>query len=113
MDSLQEIRKRLELYEQNGPAKLYYALNRKANEMAELLNSKSLNSLDLGDPKDKTFERMKIIWNDASTITTAITGLAMAIGITGDEEKDINKSNLIMTPESIANQFGDNKAHDV
>jgi hypothetical protein len=37
----------------------------------------------------------------------------MAIGITGDEEKDVNKNNLIMTPESIANQFGDNKAHDV
>jgi hypothetical protein len=113
VDSTQDIRKRLELYEQNGPAKLYYALNRKANEMAELLNSRSLNSLDLGDPKDKTFERMKIIWNDASTIITAISGLAMAIGVTGNEEKDVNKGNLIMTPESIANQFGDNKAHDV
>ena len=112
-ENIEEIKKRLELYEQNGPAKLFYALNRKANEMAELLNSKSLNSLDLGDPKDKTFERMKIIWNDASTITTAIAGLAMSIGITGDEEKDVKSSNPIMTPESIANQIGDNKAHDV
>lgn len=110
---IEELKKRLDLYEQNGPAKLYYSLNRKANEMADLLNSKSLNSLDLGDPKDKTFERMKIIWNDASSITTAITGLAMAIGITGDEEKDVKSRKNITTPESIANQFGDNKAHDV
>lgn len=110
---IDELKKRLDLYEQNGPAKLYYSLNRKANEMADLLNSKSLNSLDLGDPKDKTFERMKIIWNDASSITTAITGLAMAIGITGDEEKDVKSRKNITTPESIANQLGDNKAHDV
>jgi hypothetical protein len=113
MSNIEDYKRRLDLYEQNGPAKLYYSLNRKANEMADLLNSMSLNSLDLGDPKDKTFERMKVIWNDASSITTAITGLAMAIGITGDEEKDVKKSPVIVTPESIANQLGDNKAQDV
>ncbi len=113
IQNIDDLNKRLDLYEQNGPAKLYYSLNRKANEMADLLNSKSLNSLDLGDPKDKTFERMKIIWNDASSITTAITGLAMAIGITGDEDKDVKRNQIITTPESIANQLGDNKAQDV
>ena len=111
--NIEELIKRLELYEQNGPAKLYYSLNRKANEMADILNNTSLRTLDLSDAKDKTFERMKIIWNDATSITTAITGLAMAIGITGDEEKDIKKVKIITTPESIANQLGDNKSQDV
>jgi len=112
-NELQDLKKRLDLYEQNGPAKLYYSLNRKANEMADILNSLSLNSLDLSDAKDKTFERMKIIWNDASSITTSITSLAMAIGITGDEKEDTKPTRMITTPESIANQLGDNKSQDV
>jgi hypothetical protein len=112
-ENIEDFKIRLRLYEQNGPAKLYYSLNRKANEMADILNNTSLRSLDLSDAKDKTFERMKIIWNDATSITTAITGLAMAIGITGDEEKDVKKRQLITTPESIANQLGDNKSQDV
>jgi hypothetical protein len=37
----------------------------------------------------------------------------MAIGITGDEEKDVKKRQIITTPESIANQLGDNKSQDV
>jgi hypothetical protein len=112
-ENIDDFKKRLDLYEQNGPAKLYYSLNRKANEMADILNNTNLRALDLSDAKDKTFERMKIIWNDATSITTAITGLAMAIGITGDEEKDVKRSKIITTPESIANQLGDNKAQDV
>lgn len=112
-ETIDELKRQLSLYEQNGPAKLYYSLNRKANEMADILNSLSLNSLDLSDPKDKTFERMKIIWNDASSITTSITSLAMAIGITGNEKEDIKQVRVITTPESIANQLGDNKSQDV
>jgi hypothetical protein len=100
-------------YEQNGPAKLFYSLNRKANEMADLLNKTNLSSIVLDDPKDKTFERMKIVWNDASSITSAVTALEISAGITGDEEKDVKTKKYITTPESIANQLGDNKAQDV
>lgn len=112
-ESMQDLLKRLEFYEQNGPAKLYYSLNRKANEMADLLNKTNLSTLDLGDPKDKTFERMKVVWNDAASVTTAISALGMAIGVTGDEEKDTKSTMIITTPESIAHQLGDNKAQDV
>ena len=54
MAEIEELKKRLELYEQNGTAKLYYALNRKANEMADLLNKTNLSNLNLDDAKDKT-----------------------------------------------------------
>lgn len=112
-ENIEELKKTLELYEQPGIAKLYYALNRKANEMADILNNTSLRTLDLSDAKDKTFERMKIIWNDATTISTAIAGLGISAGITGNEEKDTKTRKQITTPESIANQLGDNKAQDV
>jgi len=88
---LEELKQRLLGYEQNGVAKLYYALNRKANEMADLLNKVNLADINLGDKDNKTFERMKVVWNDSASISNAIKELGTSFGITNDEEKDINK----------------------
>lgn len=55
------LEQRLALYEQNGDAKLYYALNRKASEMADLLNKTRLAEIDLDNKDGKTFERMRTI----------------------------------------------------
>lgn len=96
---------KLSFFEKNGIAKLYYSLNRKANEMADLLNKHTLSTLTLDDPKDKTFERLKIIWNDSSSLTEAIKSLEQSAGITGDEEKDL-KPRFRVTPESIAENMG-------
>jgi hypothetical protein len=96
---------KLSFFENNGTAKLYYALNKKANEMADLLNKHSLSTLNLDDPKDKTFERLKIIWNDSSSLTEAIKSLEQSAGITGDESKD-TQSRQRITPESIAGNIG-------
>ena len=84
-------------YEQNGAAKLAYSLNRKMNEMADILNKISLGSLDLTDPKDKTFERLKVVWNDAASIATSFKTLGELAGITGDEGKDVAKKPFIET----------------
>lgn len=96
---------KLKYFEMNGIAKLYYSLNRKANEMAELLNKHTLSNLTLDDPKDKTFERLKIIWNDSSSLTEAIKSLEQTAGITGDEGKDM-QPRFRITPESIADNMG-------
>jgi hypothetical protein len=82
---------KIALYEQNGAAKLYYSLNRKMNEMADLMNKTNLSTLLLDDPKDKTFERLKVIWNDAASIAVAIKTLGDSAGVTGDEKKDVEK----------------------
>ena len=98
-------------YEQNGAAKLFYSLNRKMNEMADMLNKSNLSTLDLTDPKDKTFERLKIVWNDAASIATAVKELGDAAGITNDEEKDSQfpKYRKSTTPETIANSIEEQK----
>ena len=97
-------------YEGDGVAKLFYGLNRKAGEMADLLNGTNLRTIDLADPKDKTFERLKVIWNDAASIATAVKTLGDNAGISGDEEKDIKTSKYkITTPESIADSISQNK----
>jgi hypothetical protein len=87
----EQLREQLRRYEQNGAAKLYYALNRKQNEMADLLNNKLLKDLQLDDPKDKTFDRLKVIWNDAASIATAAKTLGEVAGVTQDEKKDIER----------------------
>ena len=93
----EELQAKLKLYEQNGAAKLFYSLNRKMNEMADIMNKNSLANLSLDDPKDKTFERLKVIWNDASSIAAAVKELGSTAGVTGNEEKDVSKKPFVDT----------------
>jgi hypothetical protein len=99
METLEELRQRVALYEENGAAKLFYALNRKANEMADLLNKTNLSHLLIEDPKDKSFERLRVIWNDSNALAAAIKDLGTSAGVTGDEQKDVVKKPFV---ESIA-----------
>lgn len=107
-ETVDELKRQLAKYETNGVAKLFYSLNRKANEMADLLNKVNLANLALDDKNDKTFERLKIIWNDASSIATAVRALGETAGITNDEEKDTSKTvyKKITTPETMADSVG-------
>jgi hypothetical protein len=106
-EKIKELEGRLALYEENGPAKLYYSLRRKMNEMADLMNSTNLKTLDIDDPKSKSFDRLKVIWNDAASIATAVSALGESLGITGDEDKDIKKKIKSYSPESIADAVGE------
>jgi hypothetical protein len=97
METIEELKSKLALYEQNGAAKLYYSLNRKMNEMADLMNSTNLKNLDIQDAKDKSFERLKVIWNDAASIAVAVKTLGETAGISGIEDADINKKPFVET----------------
>lgn len=106
-ETIEELKKKIERYEQNGAAKLFYSLNRKMNELGDLLNKQSLATLDIADPKDKSFERLKIAWNEAAGIATSVKILGEIAGITNDEEKDTQSPKFrITTPESISNVLG-------
>lgn len=106
-DRIKELEDKIKLYEQNGAAKLFYALNRKQAEMADLLNKQSLSNLDLTDAKDKSFERLKIAWNEAAGIATAVDTLGRIARVTGDEDRDTQESKYkITTPESISDVLG-------
>lgn len=105
--TLEELEKLINLYECNGAAKLFYALNRKMNELADLLNKQSLVNLDIADAKDKSFERLKIAWTEASNIATAVKALESMAGITNDEIKDTQVPVFRITPESMADNIGE------
>lgn len=106
--TLEELEKKIALYERNGAAKLFYSLNRKMNEMADMLNKQTLSTLDLTDAKDKTFDRLKVIWNDAASIATAVKTLGDVAGITNDEDKDTQRAKYSLTPESISDVLTNN-----
>jgi hypothetical protein len=96
-------------YEQDGIGKLYHALNRKANEMAELLNKTSLTAIDIDDPKIKTFERLQKIWVDAGTISASIKELEVLAGINSGVV-DIKKEQQVrkpFSPENMADAVGE------
>ena len=97
-ETIDDLKQKIAFYEKNGSANLYYSLNRKMNEMAELMNSTNLKNLDITDPKDKSFERLKVIWDSAAKVAEACKLLGQAAGvITGNEEDDINKKPFVDT----------------
>lgn len=88
---------KVKVYEENGAAKLYYALNRKMNEMGDMLNDNSLKSINLDDPKDKSFDRIFKLLEKSETVATSAKVLGTIAGITGDEDKDIARKPFIET----------------
>lgn len=97
MEELESLQKKIKLYEQNGAAKLYYALNRKMNEMADMLNANSLTGINLDDAKDKSFDRVFKILEKSETVSNSANSLKMFAGITGNEEADISKKPFVDT----------------
>lgn len=75
-------------FEGPGKAMLYYALNRNMNDLAQLLNAKSLRNVNMDDKDDRTMERMKIIWGAIKSLSEILPVLGLAAGITGNEADD-------------------------
>jgi hypothetical protein len=82
-----KLEEKLAKYEDNGMAKLYYSLNRKANEMADLMNNVALKDLDIDDPKSKSFDRLRTIWGNAAEIAVSLTQLGQMSGILKVDKK--------------------------
>lgn len=102
---------KLAYYENDGIGKLYYSLQRKANEMAELLNKTSLLSIDLDSKDSKAFERLQKIWSDAGSITNSIKSLESLAGINQEQKDDKKDQPQVFkkpfSPENMADAVGE------
>lgn len=85
------LQSKLDSLELQGKAKLYYALNRNMSDLSDMLDSIQLKNVNMDDPKDKTMERLKIIWASVNPLVQTISLLGESSGITGDEKKDTAK----------------------
>jgi hypothetical protein len=100
---------KLDSYEKDGIEKLFNALQRKANEMADLLNKYKLQDIDIGDKNSKEFERLKAVWTDAKTISESIQILKMSTNKEEPEKEKKAEKKSPLTAENIADIYG-NKA---
>jgi hypothetical protein len=100
---------KLDSYEKDGIEKLFNALQRKANEMADLLNKYKLQDIDIDDKNSKAFERIKAVWTDAKTISESIQILKMSVNKEEQPEKEKKEKKSPLTAENIADIYG-NKA---
>lgn len=73
----------------SGRVKLFYAINKQQNDLADMLNGINLKDVDLSKPTDKTVERLKIIWGSIGVLSPIVSELRQSAGVTGDEDKDM------------------------
>lgn len=112
-EKIKELEAKIALYESPGGSALFYALNRKMNEIASLLNGVNLKNIDIAAKSDVSFERVFKLLEKSEGISTAAKALGDIAGITGDEEKDMQKTRKMTSPESVAQTIGDYKTSDV
>lgn len=93
----EELEKKIASMEVDGKAKLYYALNRNMSDLATMLDGAKLDTVNMDDPKDKTMERLKIIWASVNPLVTTISLLGTSTGITGNEEADTARKPFVET----------------
>lgn len=96
-EKIKELQHKLAIYEENGAAKMYYALNRKMNEIGDLFNKTSLNTINLDDPKDKSFDRVFKLIEKSEVVANAAKALKDFGGITGNEELDVSQKPFVET----------------
>ena len=80
------LQEKIDLYEADGIVGSYYALNRKLNEITNLLNSNNLSNLDLSDRNDGSWERVMKLFNSVGEINEVLKKLRMDNQLSGDEE---------------------------
>lgn len=80
------LEQRVASFEDNGRSKMYYALNRNMNDLADMLNGINIKTIAIDDPKDKTIERLKMIWASMTTLgeTLAVFGQSSGVLKKGD-----------------------------
>lgn len=86
-DKIAELEAELDGFKNNGVEKLYFSLQRKANEMADLLNSVNLKNVNIDDAKDKSFERIFKILEKSSAVSESIRSLRESVGFKKEEKK--------------------------
>lgn len=89
--------KKLESLNLQGKAKLYYSLNRNMAELSDMLDSIKMKEINLDDPKDKTMERLKMIWASVKPLVETISILGASSGITGNEKDDTANKPFVET----------------
>lgn len=91
------LQKKWDSLELQGKAKLYYSLNRNMSDLSDMLDGIDLRNVNVDDTKDKTMERLKIIWASVKPLVETLSLIGLSSGITGDESKDTERKPFVDT----------------
>jgi hypothetical protein len=84
-----QLEKELEMYRQDGIVGMYYSLNKKLNQLAQAIDSATI---DFSSRDDKSFERLMKAMVESKLIAENMKWLRTEFALTGDEEKDKNSN---------------------
>lgn len=102
-ETIEELKKKLALYETDATKKGFYALNRIVNLQVEQLNKFELDTEIGQNPKDdKKYDRVKALWEGLRSMISDLNALKIELKITGNEKED--------TSNSVAHSFLDGNA---
>lgn len=121
-DEVEELKKKISVLEQKlalfekDPAKRgYFSLCRIVNQQVDFLNNFNIKS-KIGESakEDATYGRTKDMWENLPKMISSLSDLRIQLKIKGDEDdEDRPRISRTTTPESVADEIGDNKRQDV
>ena len=91
------LQKKWDSLELQGKAKLYYSLNRNMSDLSDMLDGIDLLKINMEDPKDKTMERLKMIWASVKPLVETLSMIGLSSGITGNEDADTARKPFVDT----------------
>lgn len=109
------LEQRLALYENDPEKSGYFAFKRILNQQVEYLKNFTIKDKISGKAsEDATYARSKDMWESLPKMISEMNTLKKELNIDPrEEEKEYRKFSNPTTPESIADELGDNKKQDV
>lgn len=109
------LEQKLSLYENDPEKSGFFALRRILNQQVEYLRGFTIKDKIAGKAsEDATYARSKDMWESLPKMISDVNNLKIELRINKDDELSESKSNnRPTTPESIADDLGENKRQDV
>lgn len=88
-ETVEELKKKLELYEKDAEKRAYYALVRIVNMQVDYLNNFDIKNKIAGKAsEDATFARTQGIWENLPKMISSLNELKIALKIKGNDDPD-------------------------
>ncbi len=110
METVEDLKKRLSLFENDASKRGFYTLNRIVNQQVEFLNTFSITTKISSDDKSDMvmYKNAKELWENLPKMISSLNQLRSEMKIDGDDEGEIPKI-VPVTPQSIAKQFNNSR----
>jgi hypothetical protein len=108
------LKSRLKMYETPADIRSYYVGQKVLNQQVDYLDRFDFaKEIGVSPKEDKVYDRAMDVFEKLTGNATKLNNLRKDFGLTGDEGKDVQSMKKMVSPESVAQDLGDYKTHDV